>query len=417
MTNNNVQTLRQPDEPADDPLTSLLRNGARQLIAQTVETELQAYLEQHADLRHDGKAAIIRNGYLPERDIQTGIGSVPVKIPKVRDRSGNGNKFNSMVVPPYLKRTGSLDELLPWLYLKGISTGDFQEALQCLLGSEADNLSPGVISRLKARWIEEYRQWRQRNLENRQYVYVWADGVHFNLRGDESRQCILVLIGVTDHGKKELIAIEDGYRESAQSWEELLVGIKQQGLSRAPALAIGDGALGFWKAVSKVWPDSRHQRCWVHKTANVLNKLPKSVQSKVKSELHNIWQAETREQAYAAFDNTVKRFGAKYPKAMECLGKDKEQMLAFYDFPAEHWQHIRTTNPIESTFATVRLRTARTRGCVSRDSILSMVFKLSQSAQKKWRRLRGFKLLADVVQGINFKDGVRVGNEADQEAA
>ena len=250
-------------------------------------------------------------------------------------------------------------------------------------------------------------------------MYVWADGVHFNIRGDEGRQCILVLIGVTDHGKKELIAIEDGYRESTQSWEELLSSVEQQGLAKAkaPALAVGDGALGFWKAVSKVWPDTRHQRCWVHKTANVLNKLPKSVQSKVKSDLHDIWQAETREQAYTAFDNTVKRFDAKYPKAMECLSKDKEQMLAFYDFPAEHWQHIRTTNPIESTFATVRLRTAKTRGCVSRDSILSMVFKLSQSAQRKWRRLRGFKLLADVVQGINFKDGVRVGSDSDQDAA
>ena len=417
MNNNNVQTIRQPDQSTDDPLTSLLRNGARQLIAQAVEAELQAFLEQHADLRHDGKAAIIRNGYLPERDIQTGIGPVPVKIPKVRDRSGNQNKFNSMVVPPYLKRTGSLDELLPWLYLKGISSGDFQEALQSLLGSQADNLSPGVISRLKTRWTEEYKQWSQRSLENKRYVYVWADGVHFNIRGDESRQCILVLIGVTDHGKKELVAIEDGYRESTQSWEELLTSVEQQGLAKAPALAIGDGALGFWKAVDKVWPDTRHQRCWVHKTANVLNKLPKSVQSKVKSDLHNIWQAETREQAYAAFDNTVKRFGTKYPKAMDCLSKDKEQMLAFYDFPAEHWQHIRTTNPIESTFATVRLRTAKTRGCVSRDSILSMVFKLSQSAQKKWRRLRGFKLLADVVQGINFRDGIRIGNETDQEAA
>lgn len=417
MNNNNVQTLRQPDESADDPLTSLLRQGARQLIAQAVEAELQAYLEQHNSPMQDGKSALIRNGYLPERNIQTGIGAVPVKIPKVRDRSGSGNKFNSMLVPPYLKRTSSLDELLPWLYLKGISTGDFQEALQSLLGSQAENLSPGVISRLKARWIEEYKQWSQRSLENKHYVYVWADGVHFNIRGDESRQCILVLIGVTDHGKKELIAIEDGYRESTQSWEELLTSVEQQGLTKAPALAIGDGALGFWKAVSKVWPETRHQRCWVHKTANVLNKLPKSVQSKVKSDLHNIWQAETREQAYMAFENTVKRFGTKYPKAMECLSKDKEQMLAFYDFPAEHWQHIRTTNPIESTFATVRLRTAKTRGCVSRDSILSMVFKLSQSAQKKWRRLRGFKLLADVVQGINFKDGVRVGNESDQEAA
>ncbi len=417
MSNNNVQTLRQPDQPVDDPLTSLLQQGARQLIAQAVEAELQAYLEQHSDLRHEGRPAIIRNGYLPEREIQTGIGSVPVKVPKVRDRSGNGNKFNSMLIPPYLKRTSSLEELLPWLYLKGISTGDFQEALQALLGAKAENLSPGVISRLKAKWLEDYKQWRKRNLQNKRYVYVWADGVHFNIRAEESRQCILVLIGVTDHGKKELIAIEDGYRESCQSWEELLSSVEKQGLSTAPSLAIGDGALGFWKAVSKVWPETRHQRCWVHKMANVLNKLPKSVQPKVKSALHDIWQAETRAQAYQAFEQTVKRFSAKYPKAMECLSKDKEQMLAFYDYPAEHWQHIRTTNPIESTFATVRLRTAKTRGCVSRDSILSMVFKLSQSAEKRWRRLRGFKMLADVVQGIRFKDGIRVVNDANQEAA
>lgn len=417
MSNNNLQTLRQPDQPVDDPLTSLLQQGARQLIAQAVEAELQAYLEQHSELRHEGKPAIIRNGYLPEREIQTGIGSVPVKIPKVRDRSGNGNKFNSMLIPPYLKRTGSLEELLPWLYLKGISTGDFQEALQAILGTSAENLSPGVISRLKARWLEDYKQWQKRSLQNKHYVYVWADGVHFNIRSEESRQCILVLIGVTDHGKKELIAIEDGYRESCQSWEELLSSFADQGLSKAPSLAIGDGALGFWKAVSKVWPETKHQRCWVHKTANILNKLPKSVQSKVKSDLHDIWQAETREQAYQAFEQTVKRFSAKYPKAMECLSKDKEQMLAFYDYPAEHWQHIRTTNPIESTFATVRLRTAKTRGCVSRDSILSMVFKLSQSAEKRWRRLKGFRMLADVVRGIRFKDGIRVVSDVDQEAA
>ena len=301
MSNNNVQKLRQPDQPADDPLTSLLQQGARQLIAQAVEAELQAYLEQHRDLRHEGKAAIIRNGYLPEREIQTGIGSVPVKVPKVRDRSGDGNKFNSMLVPPYLKRTSSLEELLPWLYLKGISTGDFQEALQALLGSNAENLSAGVISRLKACWLEDYRQWRQRSLQTKRYVYVWADGIHFNIRAEESRQCILVLIGVTDHGKKELIAIEDGYRESSQSWQELLSSVEKQGLTKAPALAIGDGALGFWKAVSKVWPETKHQRCWVHKTANVLNKLPKTVQSKVKSALHDIWQAETREEAYKAF--------------------------------------------------------------------------------------------------------------------
>ncbi|WP_419834845.1 IS256 family transposase [Endozoicomonas atrinae] len=417
MSNNNVKTLRQSDECADDPLTSLLRQGARQLIEQAVEAELQRYLEEHSHIEHGGKKAIIRNGFLPEREIQTGIGSVPVRIPKVRDRSGQGHKFNSLVVPPYLKRTSSIDELLPWLYLKGVSTGDFQEALQSILGKQAENLSPGVISRLKARWVDDYKQWRQRSLQNKHYVYVWADGIHFNIRSEESRQCILVLIGVTDHGKKELIAIEDGYRESADSWEELLAGVEQQGLTIAPKLAIGDGALGFWKAVSKRWPDTRHQRCWVHKTANVLNKLPKSAQSKVKSDLHDIWQAETREKAHEAFDKAIKRFEAKYPKAMECLSKGKEQMLAFYDFPAEHWVHIRTTNPIESTFATVRLRTAKTRGCVSRESILSMVFKLTQSAQKGWRKLRGFKLLADVVQGICFKDGVRAGTEADREVA
>lgn len=257
----------------------------------------------------------------------------------------------------------------------------------------------------------------ERSLQTKHYVYIWADGVHFNIRAEESRQCILVLIGVTDRGKKELIAIEDGYRESSQSWEELLSGVEKQGLTKKPALAIGDGALGFWKAISKVWPETKHQRCRAHKTANVLNKLPKSVQPKVKSALHDIWQAETREQAYQAFEQTVKQFKAKYPKAMECLNKDKEQMLAFYDYPAEHWQHIRTTNPIESTFATVRLRTAKTRGCVSRNSILSMVFKLSQSAEKRWRRLRGFRKLADVVQGIRFKDGVQVVNDADQVAA
>ncbi len=301
MSNNNVKTLRQSDECADDPLTSLLRQGARQLIEQAVEAELQRYLEEHSHIEHGGKKAIIRNGFLPEREIQTGIGSVPVRIPKVRDRSGQGHKFNSLVVPPYLKRTSSIDELLPWLYLKGVSTGDFQEALQSILGKQAENLSPGVISRLKARWVDDYKQWRQRSLQNKHYVYVWADGIHFNIRSEESRQCILVLIGVTDHGKKELIAIEDGYRESADSWEELLAGVEQQGLTIAPKLAIGDGALGFWKAVSKRWPDTRHQRCWVHKTANVLNKLPKSAQSKVKSDLHDIWQAETREKAHEAF--------------------------------------------------------------------------------------------------------------------
>ena len=310
-----------------------------------------------------------------------------------------------MLIPPYLKRTESIEELLPVLYLKGISTGDFSEALKSLLGANAKGLSAGTISRLKQQWQEEHKSWSKRDLERKHYVYIWADGVYFNIRSEEAKQCILVIIGVNEHGKKELIAIEDGYRESTQSWTELLEDIRHRGLSTAPKLAIGDGALGFWNAISKVYPETRHQRCWVHKTANILNKLPKSVQPKVKEALHDIWMAETRDDAYKAFDSTVNRFGDKYPGAMKCLGKDKAQMLAFYDFPAVHWQHIRTSNPIESTFATVRLRTVKTRNAVSRATILSMVFKLAQSAENRWNKLRGFKLLADVIEGVKFVDG------------
>lgn len=359
----------------------------------------------------DGRAAVVRNGYLPEREIQTGIGAVKVKVPKVRDRSGAGIKFNSRLLPPYLRRTESLDELLPWLYLKGISTGDFGEALQALLGEQAKGLSAATISRLKARWQEEHRQWRQRDLSSKRYVYWWADGVYFNIRGEEARQCILVIVGVNEHGVKEFVAIEDGYRESEQSWLEVLTDLKHRGLEQGPQLGIGDGALGFWKALSKVYATTRQQRCWVHKTVNILNKLPKSVQPKAKSALHEIWMAPTREQAHKAFEAFLKRYGDKYPKACACLEKDRDALLAFYDFPALHWQHIRTTNPIESTFATVRLRTDKTRGCVSRDTILGLVFKLGLSAQQRWQRLRGFKHLADVINGVKFKDGVRVKHE------
>lgn len=298
--------------------------------------------------------------------------------------------------------------MLPWLYLKGISTGDFQEALQALLGSEAKGLSASTISRCKKIWEEEHETWNSRSLENKRYVYIWADGVYFNIRSDHAKQCILVIIGVTEQGRKEFIAIEDGYRESEQSWSELLLRIKAQGLRHPPELAVGDGALGFWKALRKVFPKTIHQRCWVHKTANVLNKLPKAVQPKVKQALHEIWMAPTKKDAYKAFDIAISTYSAKYPKAMECLEKDKDEMLAFYEFPAIHWQHIRTSNPIESTFATVRLRTAKTRGCVARHTILSMVYKLGQSAQKRWRKLRGFKLLAEVIRGVQFKDGERI---------
>jgi putative transposase len=406
MSQNKIIDLKKPGEFCEDPLTELLRNGARQLIADAVQVELQELLDQYSVLRNErGYLQVVRNGYLPEREILTGIGPIKVKVPKIRDKSGQRIKFNSALLPPYLRKTRRVEEVLPWLYLKGISSGDFQEALHALLGTEGKGLSASTISRLKGIWEQEHETWNRRSLKNKRYVYIWADGVYFNIRSDDARQCILVIIGVTEQGRKEFIAIEDGYRESEQSWSELLLRIKAQGLSHSPKLAIGDGALGFWKALSKVFPKTKHQRCWVHKTANVLNKLPKAVQPKAKQALHEIWMAPTRTDAYKAFDITLSTYSAKYPKAMTCLEKDKDEMLAFYDFPAMHWQHIRTSNPIESVFATVRLRTNKTRGCVARHTILSMVFKLGQSAQKKWRKLRGFKLLGEVIRGVQFKDG------------
>jgi len=409
MINHKVIALKKPGEFIEDPLTELLRTGARQLIRDAVDAELQDLLQQYAELRNEnGHMQVVRNGFLPEREILTGLGPVKVQVPKIRDKSGQGIKFNSALLPPYLRKTRAIEEVLPWLYLKGISTGDFQEALQALLGNEVKGLSASTISRLKVTWEQEHESWSSRSFKGKRYVYIWADGVYFNVRSDDAKQCILVIVGVTEQGKKEFIAIEDGYRESEQSWLELLLRIKAQGLAHAPSLAVGDGALGFWKALRKTYPQTRHQRCWVHKTANVLNKLPKAVQPKVKQALHEIWMAPTREAAYKAFDVTLATYSSKYLKAMECLEKDKGEMLAFYDFPSSHWQHIRTSNPIESTFATVRLRTAKTRGCVARHTILSMVYKLGQSAQKKWRRLRGFRLLAEVIQGVKFKDGERV---------
>ncbi len=409
MSKNKIIALKKPGEISEDPLTELLCTGAKKLIADVVEAELQQLLSQYADLRSGlGHQQVVRNGYLPEREIQTGIGPVKIRVPKVRDKSGQGIKFNSAFLPPYLRKTKSVEDVSPWLYLKGISTGDFQEALQTLLGSDAKGLSASTISRCKRIWEEEHEAWSRRSLGSKRYVYIWADGVYFNIRSDDARQCILVIIGVTEHGQKEFIAIEDGYRESDQSWPELLLRIRAQGLKQSPKLAVGDGALGFWKALSKVFPETVHQRCWVHKTANVLNKLPRLTQPKVKQALHEIWITPTKDDAYKAFGIAIATYKDKLPKAMECLEKDKNEMLAFYDFRAAHWQHILTSNPIESTFATVRLRTAKTRGCVARHTILSMVYKLGQSAQKRWRKMRGFKLLAEVIRGVQFKDGERV---------
>ncbi len=385
------------------------------MLAAAIEDEVLEYVAGRTHL-HDteGRRLVRRNGYLPQRTIQTGIGPVDVQQPRVNDRrldqNGQRIRFSSKILPPYLRRTKSIDELIPWLYLKGISTGDFTEALQALLGHQAKGLSATNIVRLKDCWQQEWAGWSKRSLVDKHYVYLWADGIYFNIRLEDpgnNKQCILVLMGATDDGKKELIAIADGYRESAQSWRELLLDIKERGLSTAAKLATGDGALGFWAALREIYPATQEQRCWVHKTANVLNKMPKSIQPKAKSMLQNIWMAETRKQACQAFDLFVETFKAKYAKAVECLVKDRDVLLRFYDFPAEHWVHLRTTNPIESTFATVRLRTRRTKGCGSRVACLTMVFKLVQCAERHWRRLNSKELIVEIIQGVKFVDGIK----------
>lgn len=416
MSQSTLHSISQP-QVESDPLHELIRNGARDIVSAAVEAEIAQLLEHYSGLKDtQGRQAVVRNGYLPERTVQTGVGDVTVKVPKVRDRSNSGIRFNSTLLPPYLKRAKSVEELIPWLYLRGVSTGDFQEALTALLGEQAEGLSPATVGRLKERWQSEHRQWQRRDLTDKRYVYMWADGVYSNVRMDE-RLCLLVIVGVTEHGRKELVAVEDGYRESEASWLEVLRGLYQRGLTVAPKLATGDGALGFWKALSKVYPETHQQRCWVHKTANVLDKLPKSMQPKVKAALHEIWQAPTREAAHRAFDQTLERFQDKYPKAMDCLARDREELLAFYDYPAAHWIHLRTTNPIESTFATVRLRTKKSRGCGSRATTLAMVFKLLQTAQKRWKRIKGFKLLELVVNNVEFRDGEQVEDQSVRNAA
>jgi transposase-like protein len=373
-----------------------------------------SYVEERSHLTdHEGHRLVVRNGHLPERSLQTPVGQIIVKQPRVRDRRSpqECEQFASSILPKYLRKTKSIEELLPWLYLKGVSTGGFSEALAALLGPEAPGLSASTITRLKSTWEQELVQWQQRSLVDKRYVYIRADGIYFNVRLEDpgnARQCILVLMGATAEGKKELLAVTDGYRESAQSWSEVLMELRSRGLTVDPELAVGDGALGFWKALATVFPATRTQRCWVHKTANVLNKLPKGVHAKAKSMLHEIWMAQTRADAERAFDLFLEMYGAKYPAAASCLQGDRAELLAFYDFPAEHWIHLRTSNPIESTFASVRLRTAKTKGSGSRLACLTMVFKLAMSAQRRWRTLNGAKeLLADLIEGVTFVDGVK----------
>jgi len=424
MKKDTVVELRRPAQ-GQDLLSTMLRDGAQQLVAQAVQAEFEEFLGRFSgDRSEDGRAAVVRNGFQPEREILTGLGPVGVRIPKARSRAEAPAVFHSRLVPPYVRRAKSVDAVLPWLYLHGVSTGNMQEALAALLGSAAAGLSASVVARLKGVWMDEYRRWRRAKLGQDRWVYLWVDGIYSGLRAEDARLCALVVIGVNERGEKKLLALEDGVRESKQSWREVLLALKGRGLTIPPRLAVGDGALGFWAALREIYPETRQQRCWVHKTANVLNYLPKSLQPKAKAALHEIWMAATKAQALVAFEQFVAAFGAKYPKAVECLVKDRETLLAFYDFPAEHWIHIRTSNAIESTFATVRHRTERTRGCLTRDGMLSMIFKLGMSAEKNWRRLRGFRWLAKVIDGVKFRDGIemqqrvrKVGNQAPRRIA
>jgi len=406
----------------DDPLTAILRSGARQLLAEAVEAEAEAFLAEMRTARlADGRERLVRHGHGPERLVQTGIGPVPVQRVKLRDRGtgveGERIRFTSSILPRWARRTPSLDALLPVLYLRGVSMGDFQEALGALLGKEAANLSPSAIARLRDTWQADYARWQRRDLAARRYVYIWADGIYLQARMEPQAECMLVLIGTTPEGRKDLLGFQVGVRESAQSWRELLVDLKARGLAIAPELATGDGALGFWKALEEVWPTTRHQRCTVHKTANVLDKLPKSVQPAAKADLREVWMAPDRATAEAAIGTFAEKYGTKYEKAVTCLLKDRNALLTFYDFPAEHWDHLRTSNPIESVFATVRHRTVRTKGALSQDTARLMVFKLVMAAARTWRKLKGENQLPKVIQGVTFRDGVEVINTPAQNAA
>ena len=420
MTDANVFALVQPGT-FTDRLTDVLRDGARALLARAAEAEVAGFLAEHADKRtDDGRQRLVRHGHLPKRSIMTGIGAVEVCVPRVRDRLGGADdriRFSSAILPPYARRSKSLEVLIPILYLKGISTGDFAEALSALLGPNAGGLSASTIVRLKEVWADEHARWLKRDLSVKRYVYFWADGIYVQARLEDEAQCLLVIIGATPEGKKELVGLADGLRESAHSWRDLLLDLKRRGLSSGPQLAVGDGALGFWKALDEVWPTTRAQRCWVHKTANVLNKLPNSLHAKAKHALHDIWMAETRKDAEAALDVFIETYSRKYEKAAECVAKDRDALLAFYDFPAEHWKHLRTTNPIESAFATVRHRTTRSKGCLSNKTALAMIFKLAQVAEKSWRRLKGYSLLPKVILGVKFNDGIEIVKSQSQTAA
>lgn len=408
MSKDNVLNYQNPaKELVEDHLTDFLRLSAQKMLQVAIEQEVQDFISQHSDkTQSNGHRQIVRNGYLPERNIQTGIGNISVSVPRTRDRGNEGIKFTSNFIPSYMRRTVTIDVLLPLLYLKGISTKDFSSAFEPILGHKPNNMSPQVISKLKSSWYEDYKNWQKRDLSGKEYVYIWADGVYLRARMEEEKSCILVIIGADSCGNKEIIAIDDGFRESKESWCGLLSDLKSRGLTKSPNLAIGDGALGFWGALTEQYPKCKHQRCWVHKTSNILNKLPKSSQKKAKQKIQDIYMASTKEEAQLAFSDFIDEYEIKYPKATQCLKKDQEALLTFYSFPAEHWMHIRTTNPIESAFATVKHRTIKSKNCFSRNTIIAAVFKLMMESQKRWAKLRGKNKIAEVIRLDKFIDGI-----------
>ncbi len=407
-----MSPLRLATEPvALLSLEEIAREGARRALQKAIEDEVAAYVGTHQDaLDSGGRRLVVRNGHKPSRTVLTGVGPLEVRQPRVDDRRVDENgvrfRFTSKILPPYLRKSKAIEDLVPWLYLKGISTGEMSDAL-VHLGFDGTGLSAASVTRMTEVWQDQYAEWGKRDLTGKKYVYLWADGIYFGCRLTDDRPCVLVLMGATEDGAKELIAILDGQRESETSWTALLLDLKSRGLIEPAKLAVGDGSLGFWLALAKVFPQTKHQRCWVHKTAHVLDKLPKNQQPASKAALHAIWMAGTRAEAIKAFDVFVETYGTKWPRAAECLVKDKTQLLAFYDFPAEHWGHLRTSNPIESTFATVRLRTYRTKGPGSREAGLAMAFKLTLKAQGRWRKLNGSQKLQDLIDGIVFVDGIR----------
>jgi transposase-like protein len=404
-----VTRLQAKDFTSD--LDEIAREGARRMLAQALEAEVADYIARNQERDERGRSLVVRNGKARARKVTIGSGTIEVRAPRVDDRreadDGSRHRFRSQILPPYMRRSPKVAEVLPILYLRGLSTGDFKEGLAALLGEEAAGLSPTAIPRLTAAWQADYEAFQQRDFSDRDYVYVWADGVHFRIRLDEDRLCALVVIGVRPDGFKELISIEDGYRESMESWATLLRGLKRRGM-RAPVLAVGDGALGFWKALRDVWPETREQRCWVHRIANVLDKLPKRLHAKTKAAIHEIMRAEARKAAEQAIAQFEAEYGAKYPKAVASLRRDEDLLLTFFDFPAEQWLHLRTGNVIESPFATVRLRQRVTKGAGSRQKGLLMAFQLLVMAERRWRRINAANLVPVVRAGVQFGDGVQL---------